>query len=328
MAQPKKFDVNKLKLDYSSFLSYTWRSEVGIKEAKFRDYVFFYSSDDDDHLDLGYVAFPKGFPKSFLDKIPEEGLLTLDNLEGVITIEQVTAAVRSIPDETVYVRLPLEWPVTVAGEPTTAAGLYLKGIDLSKCVDFLNGIAAGHNGTISTLRDEVQVLQLISQHPPHPNIVKYHGCRVRRGFITAIVMDRVDGETLWTYARAGGKVDKAPFMAALRSAITHLHSVVGVAHNDLNPNNIMVGKDGMPVLIDFGSARQLGGKIGFSVGTPGWMEDLTCARDYYSYSKASHDLTALDKISDWLDDPVIPSFDNHQASAARYAENVMAEEES
>ena len=42
------------------------------------------------------------------------------------------------------------------------------------------------------------------------------------------------------------------FMAALRSAVDHLHSVVGVAHNDLNPNNIMV-VDKMPVLIDFGT---------------------------------------------------------------------------
>lgn len=174
---------------------------------------------------------------------------------------------------------------SLASPPLPAEGLYLKGTALFKCVDFLDGNACGGDGTISTLRDEVHALQLVSRHPPHPNIVKYHGCRVRRGFITAIVLERVEGETLWKYALDGGKVDKAPFMAALRSAIVYLHSVVGVAHNDLNPSNIMVGKDRMPVLIDFGSARPLGCKMGFSVGTPGWMEEPTGADNCYSHSR-------------------------------------------
>lgn len=254
--------------------------------------MFFYSFDDD-RLELGYIAFPKGFPRGFLNRL-SDGVITLDKLKGVITVEQVTAAVQSIPDETIYIRLPLEWPVTVAGEPTSTDSLHLKRIHLFKCVDFLDGNPLGRDGTVTTLRDEVEVLQLISQHPPHRNIVQYHGCRVRRGFVTAIVMVHVDGETLWTCALAGGKVDKAPFMAALRSAIAHLHSVVGVAHNDLNRSNIMVGKDGMPVLIDFGSARPLGSKMGFSLGSDYWEEDSDGHHNPYIHSKG------MPKLCRWL----------------------------
>jgi serine/threonine protein kinase len=53
-----------------------------------------------------------------------------------------------------------------------------------------------------------------------------------------------------------GSIDKGPFMQALKLAIQHVHSL-GLAHNDINPANIIV-KDGMPVLIDFGSARRIG----------------------------------------------------------------------
>lgn len=70
---------------------------------------------------------------------------------------------------------------------------------------------------------------------PHPNIVKYHGCHIARGRITAIVLERLD-QTLAQYVSTADfqQLDKARFIAALVSALDHLHSL-GLAHNDINP---------------------------------------------------------------------------------------------
>lgn len=57
-------------------------------------------------------------------------------------------------------------------------------------------------------------------------------------------------------------------MGELASAVSHLH-LAGLAHNDLKPSNILLNKDHMPVLIDFGSCRPFGGRL-MQGGTPGW----------------------------------------------------------
>lgn len=64
-------------------------------------------------------------------------------------------------------------------------------------------------------------------------------------------------------------LDKAAFLGALESALAHLHNL-GLAHNDLNPANILISETGMPVLTDFDSCRPVGQKLLYSRGTPGW----------------------------------------------------------
>ncbi|OJD11416.1 hypothetical protein AJ78_07811 [Emergomyces pasteurianus Ep9510] len=152
------------------------------------------------------------------------------------------------------------------------------------------------------LLEEAQAMEKISKHS-HPNIINYHGCRVRHGCITGLVLDR-HLNTLTDYLKNKvGFIDKEPFMQALKSAIYHLHSL-GWAHNDLNPGNILVDEDSMPVLIDFGSAREIGAKLGTSRGTKGWIDREM--KDYHTSDK-HHDLFALEKICGWIDAPI---FDN------------------
>lgn len=38
------------------------------------------------------------------------------------------------------------------------------------------------------LADEVEFMEML-RNQPHPNIVGYHGCHVRRGYITGLVLD-------------------------------------------------------------------------------------------------------------------------------------------
>jgi len=87
-------------------------------------------------------------------------------------------------------------------------------------------------------------------------------------------------------------------LRGLEAGVHHLHSL-GWAHNDVNPANVVVGADGEPAMVDFGSCPRIGDKLGASRGTPGWMEN----GDEYTTSKESHDIAALDKIRAWLDNP-------------------------
>jgi serine/threonine protein kinase len=135
---------------------------------------------------------------------------------------------------------------------------------------------------------------------PHPNIVGYHGCHVRRGYITGLVLDRHPHD-LNNYLESGQMVqNKELFIKSLRSAIEHLHTL-GFAHNDLNPSNILVAEDGSPILIDFGSVRKIGEKLPTSRGTKGWID---CEMKDDTTSDTKHDLFALNKLRSWLSNPI------------------------
>lgn len=142
--------------------------------------------------------------------------------------------------------------------------------------------------------EETLIMEQISKSP-HPNIIHYHGCRVHRGRITGVDLERLD-KTLAQYVDEPefAHLDKGRFMEALEYGIAYLHGL-GLAHNDIKPHNIMV-RDGMPVVIDFGSCAPFGGRLQ-SLGSPGW-----CEEEFYT-SAARHDVFALNKMRQWLDKP-------------------------
>ncbi|TAQ86248.1 hypothetical protein B7494_g5414 [Chlorociboria aeruginascens] len=118
----------------------------------------------------------------------------------------------------------------------------------------------GSNYIPKALLEETLVMEQISKLY-HPNIVGYYGFK---------------------------------FVETLESAVDYLHSL-GLAHNDINPDNIMI-KDGMPVLIDFGSAQPFGKRLQ-SLGTEGWYEEL------FFTSEKKHDTYSLWKLREWLQNP-------------------------
>ena len=128
-------------------------------------------------------------------------------------------------------------------------------------------------------------------HNPHPNIVRYHGCLIKRGRIVGIMLDRYP-MTL-KQRLENGHFDSEICMSKLTSAVSHLHSL-GLAHNDLTPMNIMIDEHDTPVIIDFGSCQPFGCKL-ITAGTPGWIDQD------FALSAQHHDKYALGRLRAWLE---------------------------
>jgi serine/threonine protein kinase len=206
-----------------------------------------------------------------------------------MTLAEYSAALERVEDHELYPECPAGTDLMIAPEELNDSCAYIKRPGLN-CYEDVKGT----NFITKALLDETLIMEQISKSP-HPNIIKYHGCRVRRGRITAIVLEQLDC-TLNEYVSkpAFQTLDKSRFVEALESAVDYVHSL-GLAHNDINPYNIMV-RDGMPVLIDFGSCQPYGALLQ-SLGTPGWCEGNSFT------SEKKHDTYALGKLREWLQNP-------------------------
>ena len=90
----------------------------------------------------------------------------------------------------------------------------------------------------------------------HPSIVTlYESGRSRRGE-PWFAMELVEGERLDAFVArlALAPFDVARLVRAIAAAVAYAHRR-GVIHRDLKPGNILVDRDGMPRILDFGVAR-------------------------------------------------------------------------
>lgn len=216
-----------------------------------------------------------GFAGQFLGRKSD---LTLDNANNLLT---------HIPDEEIYP----EPPPLMKSAPTCIDAYYIKQPSLTSYKEMKDSWRIPK----ITLA-EVAALEMFTK-VPHPNIAKYHGCITKRGRLVGIVLDKykstLEDRVLW---------DPRPFnkklcLDQLKAAIDHVHSL-GFAHNDINPNNIMLDENDTAFLIDFGSCRRIDEPL-ISAGTLGWME----AGSKYDLSKESHDHFAFSKLQKWIEAP-------------------------
>ena len=91
----------------------------------------------------------------------------------------------------------------------------------------------------------------------HPNIVGVYEHFTAHG-TAYLVMEYVEGETLDGLLRRKGTLTEAEIEQSVLPVLTGLEFVheAGMLHRDIKPGNIVLRRDGMPVLIDFGAARQ------------------------------------------------------------------------
>ncbi|XWW99204.1 hypothetical protein V2A60_007213 [Cordyceps javanica] len=220
----------------------------------------------------------------------------LNKPKADILLQHATNSLSRIPDEKIFPRWPQRLTLTKAPEELPS-DVFIKRVSIALYDIFLKHKVV--HLLPQALMEEAEAMEVLRRRP-HPNIVGYHGCHVRRGYITGLVLDR-HPDNLSSYLKGGRAIqDKKLFIESLESAIHHLHSL-GWAHNDLNPTNVLVAEDMRPILIDFGSARRIGDKLSTSRGTKGWID---CEMKDYTTSETRHDTLALAKIRAWLDDPI------------------------
>jgi serine/threonine-protein kinase len=110
----------------------------------------------------------------------------------------------------------------------------------------------------------------------HPNIVTVYGFIEERGLL-GIVMEYVEGEGLDEIIRRQGKLhpyDAVYLIKQVLSGIGYAHSK-GYIHRDIKPSNILVNRDGVAKIMDFGISKSLFEKgvtqTGAKVGTVYYM---------------------------------------------------------
>ncbi len=101
----------------------------------------------------------------------------------------------------------------------------------------------------------------------HPHIAAIYGVEENAGTI-ALVMELVEGESLAEkIARAPIPVDEAIAIArSVADALEYAHER-GIIHRDLKPANIVVSRDGVVKVLDFGLAKAITGELSDSSGS-------------------------------------------------------------
>jgi serine/threonine protein kinase len=207
----------------------------------------------------------------------------------------VTHALNPVSDNEIFPKWPTSGIELTQASAALTENVYVKrpALDLYETLKAYNQL----HQLQEMLLAEARVMEMFRQHP-HPNIIRYYGCRVVRGHVTGLVMDK-HAQNLETYLKDGVRtLDKPSFMSALESSVRHLHAL-GWAHNDLTPANILVNGNRMPILIDFGGCQPIGSRLKYIRGTKAWIDGEI---EDYNTSDEKHDLSALDKLSSWLDE--------------------------
>jgi len=127
---------------------------------------------------------------------------------------------------------------------------------------------------------ELLLFESVLRHNEHPNIVKYHGCKVMGGLVVGLVLDRLLTTLYYRCFDTATPLDVDAILAQVRAALEHLHTNLYVrddggnrvqvpyCHNDVSVHNIMVTKDGdreVAVLMDFDSCVRAGLPLGKSM---------------------------------------------------------------
>ncbi|KAK4207372.1 serine threonine kinase [Rhypophila decipiens] len=218
----------------------------------------------DEKLFLGQIQFPE-------DKIPDP-----------LSLDQQRSMLYRIPDRALYAPVPRNTSLAIIpareNDNFNASNSYVKGPNIRYFIELSRGNMFWdwpdrREWIPDMLLSEVLITDRICK-VPHPFIIKYHGyCH-------------------WEL-REWDKEVKTTMLERIESAVKYLHSL-GLAHNDLNPQNVMVRSDGTPALIDFGSCRPFGEELKYSYGTPGWFEED------FKTSEKKHDLYGLKMLEEWL----------------------------
>jgi serine/threonine-protein kinase len=136
----------------------------------------------------------------------------------------------------------------------------------------------------------------------HPNLVTVYDVGEENG-LPYIVMEYVEGETLAELMRSEGPLqpDRAvDLLLQVCAGLEHAHAA-GLVHRDIKPQNLLVRRDGVAKIADFGIARTIQStqltQVGTVLGTAAYLapeqaagEQVTAAADIYSVGVVGYEL--------------------------------------
>lgn len=202
--------------------------------------------------------------------------------EHEVSKDDILGQLKRIPPDEIYP----EYQANL----TLAPSIYLKAPNLGT----YNTITAGQ--IAQQLLHEAEIYERFKRHP-HPSIGEYLGCVIDDGRITRLALVKYEYTLLDRIEDTSRpKLDREKCMEAIESGVRHIHKL-GLAHNDLNPTNIMFKKDDSPVIIDFDTCIPIGEKLSKGGLVGGWdgkpVAQFTC-------SSKECDEKALDVLREWL----------------------------
>jgi serine/threonine protein kinase/tetratricopeptide (TPR) repeat protein len=127
---------------------------------------------------------------------------------------------------------------------------YHEGLDRKLAIKVLNKQRAGRVDLEARLRREARALAKLS----HPNVVQVYDVGDFEGRVF-VAMEFVEGEPLTDWMRVPHTVPEIVAMFADAGRGLAAAHEAGVVHRDFKPDNVLVGRDGRPRVLDFGLAR-------------------------------------------------------------------------
>ena len=121
---------------------------------------------------------------------------------------------------------------------------------------------------IKAIKEEVELLKTLS----HPNIISYYGSRIEKD-ILKIYMEYADNGSLSKMLQMYGKLEEtvaSRFTRQILKGLEYIHSR-GIIHRDIKGGNILVSREGIVKLADFGCAKRLQTYADSMKGTTCWM---------------------------------------------------------
>jgi hypothetical protein len=183
-------------------------------------------------------------------------------------------------------------------------GVVYKAIDTNLdrvvAVKALNPEFSGNPALLERFRGEARAQAQLN----HPNLATLYAFLVQ-GDVAYMVMEFVDGETFHAMLTRRGPIpagEAVPLFRQALAGIGHAHRL-GIVHRDIKPSNIMLNREGVVKVMDFGLAKVTGNhgvtRTGVRLGTAYYMspeqilvKPVDARSDVYSLGATLYEILA------------------------------------